>query len=150
MNYAHNVIVTVFAKEEEKTEEILNGLRAIFPFDLTEEKLKIKQENAEGVNDNKITIYTVTLMKTRHTNQFLAYLNDKLSSEQKETLLTQKESRLDEDLVFYIRLNKKDLINGKYTLTDSGNCYHIRIHLAAFPAKRESALEIIEKIFKPE
>jgi len=149
MNYAHNVIVTVFAKEEEQTEEILNGLRGIFPFDLTEEKLKIKQENAEGINGSKITIFKVTLEKTRHTNQFLAHLNDKLSSEQKETLLTQKESRLDEDLAFYIRLNKKDLINGKYTLTDSGNCYHIRIHLAAFPAKREPALEIIEKIFKP-
>lgn len=148
MNYAHNVIVTVFAKEEENTEEILNGLKTLFPFDLTDEKLKIRQETATGVNDNKITIYTVTLVKARHTNQFLQYLNDKLSTEQKGTLVAQKETRLDEDLAFYIRLNKKDLINGKYTLTDSGNCYHIRIHLAAFPAKREPALEIIEKIFK--
>lgn len=148
MNYAHNVIVTVFAKEDENSEEILTGLKTLFPFDLTDEKLKIKQETATGVNDNKITIFKVILEKTRHTNQFLAYINEKLTAEQKKLLASQKESRLDEDLAFYIRLDKKKLIDHKYALTDAGNCYHIRIHLAAFPAKREPALEIIEKIFK--
>lgn len=150
MNYAHNVIVTVFAKENENTEEILTGLKTLFPFNLADEKIKIRQETATGVNDNKITVFKVILEKARHTNQFLSYLNCKLNAEQKRTLIAQKESRLDEDLAFYIRLDKKSLINGKYALTDCGNCYHIRIHLAAFPAKRESALEIIEKIFKPE
>ncbi len=149
MNYAHNVIVTVFVREDENSEEILGGLKKLFPFDLADEKLKIRQETATGVNDNKITIYTAELMKARHTNQFLVHLNEKLTAEQRKLLIAQKESRLDEDLVFYIRLNKKDLINGKYVLTDKGDCYHIRIHLAAFPAKREPALEIIEKIFKP-
>lgn len=150
MNYAHNVIVTVFAKEQENPEEILTGFKKLFPFDLADEKLKIRQETATGVNDNQITIFKLILEKTRHTNQFLAHLNEKLTAEQKKLLVAQKESRLDEDLAFYIRLSKKELIKGKYALTDTGDCYHIRIHLAAFPAKREPALEIIEKIFKPE
>lgn len=150
MNYAHNVIVTVFAKEEENTEEIITGLKRLFPFNLADEKLKIRQETAAGVNDNKIAIFTITLEKARPMNQFLQNLNEKLTAEQKELLLEQKESRLDEELIFYIRLCKKDLINGKYELTDGGDCYHIRIHIAAFPAKRGPALEIIEKIFKPD
>jgi RNA binding exosome subunit len=149
MNYAHNVIVTVFAKEQESPEKILAGLRTLFPFNLADEKLKIRQQTTTGLQDNKITIYTVELIKARHTNQFIQYLHEKLNKQQKETLIAQKESRLDEELIFYMRLDKDELINGKYALTDSGNCYHIRIHLAAFPAKREPALEIIEKIFKP-
>jgi len=148
MNYAHNVIVTVFAKETENSEEVLKGLKLLFPFDLLKEKINVKQETATGINENKIIIYTVKFTKTRHITEFLQNLIKQLGPAQIKTLMEQKESRLDQDRIFYIRLDKKELINQKYKLTDKGDCYHIKMHIAAYPAKREPALEIIEKIFK--
>jgi len=148
MNYAHNVIVTVFVKETENPEEILNRLKQLFPFDIQKEKISVQQETATGINENKIIIYIVKLTKIRHITEFLQNLIKQLGPAQTKTLIEQKESRLDPNLIFYIRLDKKSLINQKYELTDKGDCYHIKIHLAAYPAKRGPALEIIEKIFK--
>ncbi len=70
-----------------------------------------------------------------------------LSAEQKELLVRQAESRLDKDLYFYIRLDKSKLIEtGKYWITDDGNCYHIKIALAAFPRKRDVAVELLTSL----
>ena len=64
-------------------------------------------------------------------------------------MLEQKESRLDEDLNFFVRIDKEKWIDGKEMfLTDSGNCFHIKILIAAFPKKRENALKIVEKMFE--
>jgi RNA binding exosome subunit len=82
---------------------------------------------------------------------FLESLLGRLSEGQKKTILQQKESRLDEDLNFFIRFDKEKLLGErKLSLTDKGNCFHLRMRIAAFPAKREKALETIEKIFKVE
>ena len=60
----------------------------------------------------------------------------------------QKESRLDDNLDFFLRFGKDEYIrNDKLMLTDSGNCFHIKISIDAFPKKREIALKIADKIF---
>ena len=45
-------------------------------------------------------------------------------------------------------LNIEELLKEKYSITDSGDCFHIKMHIAAFPKNRESALKVIEKIFE--
>jgi hypothetical protein len=36
----------------------------------------------------------------------------------------------------------------EFFITDSGNCFHLTLSIAVFPAKRESALALIDEIFK--
>jgi RNA binding exosome subunit len=61
-------------------------------------------------------------------------------------LISQIESRLDEELFFFMRIDKDSWnIEKKTILTDSGNCYHIRITVAAFPKKRESAVALLNR-----
>ncbi len=40
------------------------------------------------------------------------------------------------------------LQENKLWLTESGDCFHIKINIASFPRKREKALEIIRNLFK--
>ena len=49
---------------------------------------------------------------------------------------------------FFIRLDKEKLLKEDYEVTDSGECFHIKLHIAAFPSKRAIALEAIEKLLK--
>ena len=54
----------------------------------------------------------------------------------------------DDDLNFFLRLEKPKLFNHEYWITDSGDCMHIKINLAAFPKKKEKAAPLIKEIFK--
>ncbi|MBW2973211.1 hypothetical protein KY346_02350 [Candidatus Woesearchaeota archaeon] len=148
MKVLNKAVVSVFIKEDEDPEEIKSALLSFIPFDIEKEKIQVQQKSAAGFEDKKIRILKIELEKPRHTNAFLKHLLEKLTKEQKEMLLSQAESRLDNHLHFFIRFDKDKLLNKEYEITDSGNCFHIKLHIAAFPSKREIALEAIEKLLK--
>ena len=147
MKLAHQIKISVFIHEEEDREKIFNKLISLVQFDLKKEKIKLNEDTAMGFNNKKIKTYEIVLEKNKHINGFLEKLKESLGKEQKELLLKQAESRLDEDLHFFIRLDKEKLLNDEFSITDSGNCFHIRISPAAFPAKRELAMEVLNQIF---
>ena len=148
MKYAHLIKLSVFSYEHENDEAILEALLGFFPFNLKENKVLLKRSSAEGFNDRKITILEAALLKTNLVNEFLENLLNKLSKEQKEWILMEAKSRLDESLDFFIRFDKDSWINErKLEITYSGKCFHLKISIAAFPKKREIALNIIKKLF---
>ncbi|MBD3163783.1 hypothetical protein GF323_01150 [Candidatus Woesearchaeota archaeon] len=148
MKLLHHARVSVYCKEGEHKEKIIEKLKSFFPFNLEAEKIKIKKQNAVGFRERQIIIFEVHLEKDKHTKKFIEHLNSLLNDEQKMLLLKQKESRLDKDSHFYIRLDKNKLIrNNKYILTERGNCFHIKMMVVAFPKNRKNALETVERIF---
>lgn len=148
MKLVHNIKVKVFSNSEDDKNKVLDTLKSLFPFDLEKEKRKINSNDATGFEDKKISILEITIDKARHTNSFLKNLNLKLNKKQKELLIKQIESRLDENLIFYIRLDKNKLLNREYSLTDTGNCFHISLPIACYPKSRETALVKLKEIFK--
>ena len=148
MKLMHSIKLTVFSYEHENSDEILNSFLKFFPFSLEENKIKPVKRNATGFGDSKIEIFEVLLIKTSLINQFLDFILENLDDVQKGTLIQQAESRLDENLDFFIRFDKDSWVkNEKLELTDSGKCFHLKMSVAAFPTKREVALGIAKKIF---
>jgi RNA-binding protein len=150
MKTAYQIRIKVFSYERlnEDANLILNKFLNLFPFGLEDEKVELKKTEAKGFNEKRITIFESVLMKERHTNEFLRNLREKLDADQKSRILSQAESRLDENFNFFLRFDKEEFIkNDKLKLTDSGNCFHIEISVAAFPKKRENALEIVKSLF---
>ena len=145
MKAVHQVHLSVFCKIGDDEGLILSRLKSLIPFDIEKEKININRSSTEGFENKKIIIFKVVLEKERHTNMFLDSLKEKLSKDQKDLLLKQIDSRLDEDLRFFIRLDKEKMLDNEYYLTDSGNCFHIKMSIAAFPAKRENALGVVKK-----
>jgi len=153
MKAVHTVAISVFTMPGDKTDNsqiarvIDNALKELVDLDFGKEKLAIRITKVEGFNNRMIDIRELTLTKEAHTNHFLAHLLSKLDSNQKSLLAEQSESRLDEELNFYIRLGKPELLRGEYCITESGDCFHIKMHIAAFQKKRGAALDVVEKIF---
>ena len=141
------VKVRVFAHEGE---DVLDGLFRLFPFSLDDEKILVKRKEARGFEEKRITIYEVALEKKRHIEAFLEYLLNNLTSAQRDLLLKQADSRLDEKLVFYVRLDKKAWQQGQFKLTDKGDCFHLSFFVTTYPRNRAKALAVIENIFKPQ
>lgn len=150
MKLAHQIKAKVFSYEKVNEDEklILDKFLQLFPFDLKEQKIDLKKTQAFGFNENKIAIFDVTLTKEKHTKQFIENLIKNIDEEQRKLIASQLESRLDDNLDFFLRFDKDEYIkNNKLKLTDSGNCLHIMISVAAFPKKREIGLYIVKSIF---
>ena len=148
MRWIHRATITALAKPEEDADAIRQGIIALVPFNLEEAKVKLDIQNAESFEDRIIKIFTIILTKESHTNDFLQFLLDNLSEEQKKLLIAQAESRLDKEFDFFIRIEKDVWVRErKILLTDSGHCFHIKLSLATFPKKRETALALINRLF---
>jgi len=146
MKYAHWIKVSVFAKEEESDTLILQKLASLFPFSI--DKL-LKKEIALGFFEKKICIFEVLLKKDKEMNAFIEFFLGSMNMEEKNILLSQLDSRLDEFLHFFIRIDKRDFIeNNVISITDSGDCFHIKISVASFPKKRRTAKKVVESMIR--
>jgi len=153
MRYIHNAKITIFLKPEEYigSNELVEKTKKIFhkllPIDFTKEKLAINEEIVESFENRKIKIYSLDILKEAHTNLFVNTLKDLLGKESCKLLVMQKESRLDEELFFYLRINKGYILKDMVELTDGGDCVHIKMHIASFPKNKENALKVVNQIF---
>ena len=144
----HSIQITILEKNEDDLEKIYDVLSFIFPINYKKECIDIKHENFEGLQKNTIHSISLTTTKERHNKSLSESLFSKLSDEIKKQLLDQIDSRLDDQGNFYIRFDKQELMKKSFQLTDSGNCVHIKIKMAAFPAKREQFKKSVGLLIK--
>lgn len=148
MKLVNNVSVRVFCKPEDDENIVLGGLYKLIgfsSFELESQKLQIKKSVASGFEDD-IKIFEFFVDKPRHVNVFLNNLLANLSHEDKRRLLCE-ENRLDDNLDFFLRFSKPLILEDSFELTDSGDCFHVKLNLAVFPKKKEFAKDVISKIF---
>jgi len=149
MKLAHYVEMRVFVKASDDRGAIESKIREMFPFDLEKEKIEFKSLQAQG-DEGPMSILTVFIKKERHTKRFLRSFFNRFNQSQREMLHEQLDTRLDGGLHFYIRLDKPQLLEGNVFLTDSGNCFHFEISVAAYPHKRYIAKDLVETMIRNE
>lgn len=149
MKYANRVVLKVFSNPEDDETAIRTGLLFLSSYtkeELESEKIKIDEIRAKGFNEKTIKILTLELIKDRHCNHFLKFLNENLTNEQRQLLIDQTD-RIDDNIDFFIRFEKESLFKKEFNITESGDCFHVRISLAAFPKNKMSAHKLIKEIF---
>ena len=147
MKIAHTVKLSVFVGENEDIRPVNDLFHQWLPLDWEKEKIHLESQKATGFEQKVITITALTITKEAHTSLFLKNLFSKLDAVQKKILIHQLESRLDDELNFFIRLDKNKLLKeNKYAVIDSGDCFHIKISTAAFPKKRDVTKEAVRKL----
>ena len=55
------------------------------------------------------------------------------------------ERKIDEKGNWFLRFDKADAIDEKLTIKDSGDSIHLKIKIAAYPAKKEIAVEKVRE-----
>ncbi|MCD6590104.1 hypothetical protein J7K74_02885 [Candidatus Woesearchaeota archaeon] len=148
MELAKHVAIRVFVKPEDEESLILEALKKLVGINSEDFEKCLKREEAMGFNERRIIILRVILEKRRLINAFLKNLFSSLTPEDKKVILNQLESRIDEYCHFYIRLEKDLLLQDVYSLTDTGNCFHIDITLPVYPCKKEKAKIIARRIIE--
>lgn len=149
MKFFHNIKIKIFVKPEESTfseENIKEILEKLSGLNFVSDKIKLNKEVVEGFDQRKIIIYDLELIKENHTKRFVDSILSKIGKTQIKKILDELESRIDEELKFYLRIDKNKILEEQYKLTDSGNCIHVSMQVASFPKNVNVAKDVVSKI----
>lgn len=144
----HSIETRVFEKDVSCISGIYDSFSELLPIDFNKEKIVIQHKQAEGFGQNIIHIFSMKVHKHRHIWLLIQNIFQNLSRRDVEKICKQRDSRLDDHGYFFIRLDKKLLLNAAYKLTEQGNCFHFKIKLASFPSTRENAMISLEELLE--
>lgn len=148
----HNVKARVFALPggegicERALRECLGN-----PEELEVQKTKLKGYELEGYEgfDHPIVVLRARLTKAEEIRNFFQNLREKLKEEDWELIEEEMEERIDEACNFYLRLSKKAAYSDQLELHEE-DPVHLRLKIAAYPAKKENAIEVMKEVLEKE
>ena len=136
MKMIHNIKFRAFVYEDESVDEISQAILNILP------EAEIEAEEAEGMLDDKIIILSGRVSKKRYTKTFF---NTLIEWTDLDKLNADLERKMDEKGNWFLRFDKEDALDEIWTIKDSGDAIHLKIKIAAFPAKKEIALDKVRQ-----
>lgn len=139
-----SVSISTIIHSTESREKIENALRLFIP-----KGVELEDSEAEGhYGDSKI-ILSADIERRPHMREFWDKVMKNLSQEDKNWLLDNAIDRIGDDCRLYLRFDKQTAVTDeKLALSDSGDVFHIRINISAYPAKREIAIEKMKEFIE--
>ena len=132
----HNIKFRAFVYENESIDEITQSILNILP------EAEIEAEEAEGLLEDKIIILSGVVSKKRYTKTFFKTLMDSVDLEK---LNDDLELKIDEKGNWFLRFDKDDALDEKWTILDKGDAIHLKVKIAAFPAKKQIAVDKVRE-----
>ena len=137
----HNITYRTFVYGTEDEEKVMTAVSYLFSNSLPDKSIN------EDHFGNKIIVLTDKLTKKRTNKEFISFLNDNLSNEDKEIIKEELNRRIDEKGNLFLRFDKQLAYDEKLKLTYSGDAIHVRIKIASYPVSKENAVNVAKKLF---
>ena len=157
----HNIRYRVFVYENEDLDLITDALLNILP------SAEVEAEEVEGLLEEPMVILSGMVSKKRYTKEFLNNLLA-IDKDQLSKLYNDLDKKMDEKGNLFLRFSKdfkvlesdennrlendlEDSIDlNQWKILDGGDSIHLKIKVAAYPAKKEVALKILDEVFPDE
>ena len=136
MKMIHNIKFRAFVYEDESVDDVSQAILNILP------EAEIEAEDAEGLLEDKIIILSGVVSKKRYTKTFF---NTLLEWTDLEKLNADLERKIDEKGNWFLRFDKADALDEKWTILDKGDSIHLKVKIAAFPAKKQIAVDKVRE-----
>ena len=137
----HNLSYRAFVYGTENEEKVREALFTLLP---TAQPIK---EITEGYHKNQVIILQGKITKKREIKDFLEKLQT-LTPSAKKKILTELEGRMDVRGNLFLRFDKQRAYLGDLLLVEHGDALHLKLKIAAYPARKEEALKVARQIFK--
>ena len=138
----HSVNISVFVHATEEEDKVLNVLKRFLS-----EDAKVQKEHATGYFRNPIDILTVKITKPRDTAKFLDLIRQNLSKDDIHKILNDLNRYVDDEGVLFIRINKQEAARNSFKLGKKDPIL-VRVKIAAYPARKEKALEVARGLLR--
>ena len=94
---------------------------------------------SEGLHNNPLTVVDANLSKNKEYATIFTNLGHGIL----EQIRSDLDARVDDDCVFYMRLDKQKAVCGEYEISHGGDVISITAKIMAHPAKKEVALKVM-------
>ncbi|MBP1946077.1 RNA-binding protein [Methanobacterium petrolearium] len=137
----HNLSYRAFVYSTESEEKVREAICTLLPTALPE------KEVTEGYHNNPVIILHGKITKKREINDFLEKLRS-LKPSVKKKILKELHNRMDDKGNLFLRFDKQCAYLGDLKMVEHGDALHLKLKIAAYPARKEIALEVAQKIFE--
>lgn len=137
----HNLSYRAFVYGTENEEKVREAISTLLP---TAQPLK---EITEGYHKNQVIILQEKITKKRDTKDFLEKLHS-LKPSAKKRILRELESKMDDRGNLFLRFDKQRAYLGDMKVVEHGDAIHLKLKIAAYPARKEEALKVARQIFE--
>ncbi|MCL1979438.1 MAG: exosome protein [Methanomassiliicoccaceae archaeon] len=140
----HWLRVNVFCYATENEEVIHDAMAELLGTD------EFELDIADSEHGNRILIFSAELSKQKDTTSVFLKLGQEMIGQLKENL----DDRIDDDCVFFLRLDKQELVQGRYRIAHHGDVLSLTGKIASHPAKKKIAVgkmtEFLSSLDRPD
>lgn len=137
-----SAVVSTFAHATEAEERVLDALRILLP-----EEIEVRRSRLKGHHGNPI-VNLEARIKRKETRKLWQRILVKLRGGESEKIARTAPDRIDETCHLHLRFDKQLAYTGELALAEGGDVIHLRLKVAAYPAKREVAVDLVEKFLQ--
>jgi len=110
--------------------------------------IEIKRSRTKGHHGNPILIFEARINQKKALKEIWRRLLSGLRADEFDKFILKVPERIDESCFFYLRFDKQAAYGGELIPTETGDAIHFRFKIAAFPPKREVAVELVKKFLE--
>lgn len=136
----HNISYRVFVYGTENDEKVKEAVKTLFP------NSHPQTDTTEGYFKNPVLILHDKITKNREIKEFVEILKQ-IDAASKKRLRSELENKMDERGNLFLRFDKQRAYLGDLKIIEHGDAIHVKINVAAYPAKKENAIEVAKDIF---
>ncbi|MGZ4903561.1 MAG: RNA-binding domain-containing protein [Halobacteriota archaeon] len=138
----HSIVASTFVHATEEEERVLAALRVVIP-----DEVPISKQHVTGHFGNPVVILKARIEQAQAIRRTLEVINEKLSKSELEHLKENAARYLDNDCNLFIRFDKQQAARGALQLGRKDPIL-VKLKLAAYPARRETALDLARGLWK--
>lgn len=137
-----SAVVSTFAHATEAEERVLDVFRILLP-----EEIEVRRSRLKGHHGNPIVSLEARIRR-KETRELWQRILSKLRGGELEKIAIVAPGRIDETCHLHLRFDKQLAYAGELVLTEGGDAVHLRLKVAAYPAKQEVAVGLVEKFLR--
>ena len=145
----HHITVSAYAKSKDEAAKTREILKSILPADTPIEDVAHEPETEGEVFTKELYEVKSHLESQSQIKEFTSKIIRGLDEYDRTRTLERISDHVDEDCNLYLRLSKTEAAGGNIVL-ENKDSIHVRIKIAAFPAKRDAAIEVARRLIEDE
>jgi RNA binding exosome subunit len=136
----HNLSYRAFVYGTENEEKVREAIHTLLPMAHPEKEI------IEGYYNNPVLILHGKISKNNEVKVLQEKLQN-LSPNDKKKIQKELHDRMDSKCNLFLRFDKQRAFLGDLKLVEHGDALHLKLKIAAYPAKKEEAIKVARQIF---
>ncbi|MGV8143881.1 MAG: RNA-binding protein [Methanothermobacter sp.] len=136
----HNISYRTFVYGTENEEKVKKAVKTLFP------NSSPQQEYIEGYYQNPVLILHDKIEKKREIKDFIVKM-EHLPVSYRNKILDDLDRKMDDKGNLFLRFDKQKAYLDELEVVEHGDSIHVKIKIAAYPARKEQAMKIARKLW---